>query len=188
MCPSRIFRSVAYKNALTLEKTPTNALNRYKIISADSYFITRGAPEACRIVISRHFQKKRKFSKHKRFQFILNYNKWLKDNAKQGNKPIIQDRYKYFANIIKLRFKKTQNIKKKNKSRMRFKKNFLIPITEKGAKSRMGKGKGAISYHTAKLSNNDSLFLLDRVSFLKAKKVFNKLRYKLGFPIKLKQY
>jgi len=79
-------------------------------------------------------------------------------------------------------------LKKKNKRRMRFRKKFLIPFTSKGNKSRMGKGKGGISNLMCKLYPYHALFLLHRVSVLKAVKVFTKLRAKFGCYIKLQKY
>jgi ribosomal protein L16/L10AE len=63
---------------------------------------------------------------------------------------------------------------------MRFRNTFLIPITAKGNKSRMGKGKGAISLYMSHLHLNSILFNLYRVSNYRLIKVFKKLRMKLG--------
>jgi ribosomal protein L16/L10AE len=71
-------------------------------------------------------------------------------------------------------------VKKQNKKRMRFRNTFLIPITAKGNKSRMGKGKGAISLYMSHLHLNSILFNLYRVSKYRLIKVFKKLRMKLG--------
>lgn len=62
---------------------------------------------------------------------------------------------------------------------------FKVPITKKGTKSRMGKGKGAISTHVSCVKRNDCIFELKNVPFTIAYKILKKISFKLGVPLYL---
>jgi ribosomal protein L16/L10AE len=171
----RPFRSIIYKTKMRLLffKKNNNVL-----ISTRDKLIHKPCTEAARIVISRQFQKKKKFSKHKRFQYIMKISK--KRRAKYKYKPFLIKRL-YFPILLSYKKKLLPLIiKKRNKKRMRFKDNFFIPITKKGNKSRMGKGKGIISSYMCHLYLNNLLFNLYRISKYKKFTVFKKLKMKLG--------
>lgn len=62
---------------------------------------------------------------------------------------------------------------------------FKVPITKKGTKSRMGKGKGAISTHFSCVKKGDCIFELKNVPFVIAFKILKKISFKLGIPLYL---
>lgn len=62
---------------------------------------------------------------------------------------------------------------------------FKVPITKKGTKSRMGKGKGAVSTFFSCIKKNDCLFELKNVPFIVAFKILKKISFKLGIPLYL---
>lgn len=86
--------------------------------------------------------------------------------------------------IRKRRFISGESIKKKGSYMARV--TFIVPITKKGTKSRMGKGKGVIKYHTAPVSMNDCLFEIKDVPFYVAYKILKKISYKLGISVCMK--
>lgn len=85
--------------------------------------------------------------------------------------------------IKKRRTIKGSIIKQKGDMLMRL--VFKVPITKKGTKSRMGKGKGAISTHLSCVKKNDCIFELKNVPFIIAFKILKKISFKLGVPLYL---
>jgi ribosomal protein L16/L10AE len=171
----RPFRSVIYKTKLR----PIRLFKyNYLLIATKAKLINRSTIETARIVISRQFQKKKKFSKHKRFQYIMKISKKRRNKFKF--KPFL---IKYTLLPIKLSYKYKLlpfNVRKINKKRMHFKSLFIIPITKKGSKSRMGKGKGNVSHYMCKIYINTILYNLYKVSKFRANTTLHKLKMKLG--------
>lgn len=85
--------------------------------------------------------------------------------------------------IKKRRAIKGSVIKQKGDMLMRL--VFKVPITKKGTKSRMGKGKGALSSYVSCVKKNDCIFELKNVPFIIAFKILKKISFKLGIHLYL---
>jgi ribosomal protein L16/L10AE len=171
---TRLFRSIIYKKKLRLL---INKSLQFKVISLKEKYIEKKCIDASRIVISRQFQRRRKMSKHQRFKFTIKVTQKKKKKKffihfikRVKSKSKVQ--YKLRLSRIKLNFL--------NKKRMKFKHVYSIPYTKKGARSRMGKGKGAISMYLCNIYLNMILYNLFRLSYLKKNILERKLRLKLG--------
>lgn len=75
--------------------------------------------------------------------------------------------------------------KRKTKGVLKIKVKCSTPITKKGTKSRMGKGKGAIKEYQAFVHVNDVIFELYDVSLSLAQHAVRKINHKLGISIGL---
>lgn len=112
------------------------------------------------------------------FGFISLQNSFLSKECVEATRVVIS------KIIRKRRFIRGEAVKKKGSFMSRL--DFLAPITKKGTKSRMGKGKGAIKHHMAPISINDCLFEIKDVPFYVAYKILKKISYKLGIGIYMK--
>lgn len=59
-----------------------------------------------------------------------------------------------------------------------------IPVTQKSAESRMGKGKGAVQYWVCPIKRGQTLFQIKKISKISAKQVSKSLIYKIPQKIK----
>lgn len=180
-----IFRSVSYKEQIYIDSTKNiykKDRNKYlyKVISSHTNLIQKPCIESTRILISRFFSRKKKISKHKRFQYLIKLNKLRKNKeVSYINKPIFFFFHKKASNLYYKKFK-VRTSKELNKIRTKFRNVFNIPFTKKGEKNRMGKGKGEFDVFYSKLHQNFTYFLLHRLSKDTVKKLYRKIRYRLG--------
>lgn len=73
--------------------------------------------------------------------------------------------------------------RKKTKGTLKVLVKCTTPITKKGSKSRMGKGKGSLKEYQAFVHINDVLFCLQDVPLKTIRSVVSKIKYKLGISI-----
>lgn len=112
------------------------------------------------------------------FGFFSNKHVFISKEAIEAARIVI-------SKIIKKRRTVKNSIFKK-KGELLSKLAFRVPITKKGTKSRMGKGKGAISTYVSCVQKGDCLFELKDVPFTIAYKILKKISFKLGTSIYLR--
>jgi ribosomal protein L16/L10AE len=66
--------------------------------------------------------------------------------------------------------------------------NCTSPVTKKGSKSRMGKGKGSIDHYIAIIAKLQPIYIVQNISSLTFSKLFEKIKPKLPFQIKYIKY
>jgi ribosomal protein L16/L10AE len=171
----RYFRRVLFK--IKLRKKLNNSYEKF-VISRKGLLIERNCIDASKIVLSREFQQKKKYSKHKRFQYLA---KILKKKKKKIFYSFLLIKRIKTKTIKNYKYRLSYYLKKNtNKKRMIFKLKFNLPITKKGTRSRMGKGKGDIKKYVAKVYINKLIYKLFRISILTKSLLYKKLSTKLG--------
>jgi large subunit ribosomal protein L16 len=114
-----------------------------------------------------------------------------------GNFGFLSDKHMFITKeaiessriVISKIIKKRRSIKNsifKKKGEFLSRVSFRVPITKKGTKSRMGKGKGAISSYVSAIQKGDCLFEIKNIPFTIAYKILKKISFKLGGSIYLR--
>jgi len=112
------------------------------------------------------------------FGFFSNKHMFISKEAIEASRIVI-------SKIIKKRRTVKNSIFKK-KGELLSRVFFRVPITKKGTKSRMGKGKGAISSYVSCIQKGDCLFEIKDIPFTIAYKILKKISFKLGMSIYLR--
>lgn len=111
------------------------------------------------------------------FGIFSNVHAFLSKEAIEASRIVI-------SKIIKKRRTiKGSSLKQKGELLLRL--CFNVPITKKGTKSRMGKGKGAISHYMSCVQRGDCIFELKKIPFIIAYKILKKISFKLGISVYL---